>query len=420
MQHRTPSPSPLLASQRELASGLEMLAKGHGPIAIDTERASTYRYDDRAFLIQLRRRGSGTLLLDPTVHPGMIAQFSVILNGAPWLLHAGHTDLPALVSAGWHPPQLLDTQIAARLIGDRKFSLQSLLAEHLSIDIPKGQAAEDWSIRPLPKKMVDYARLDVEFLHELFNEIYAELEEMDRLSWFHQECAQLLEDFAHPLSTGSWQNMKGVGAVRSGRSLAIVRELWTTRDAYSANRDLPPELMLKHKDLLRIATEPREARRTLRSTIDRGFRPFMRRGRHQRFPSEFRSELIAALDRALELPTSQLPSPPARRSTGVAPIKTWAEDYPLADAAFRELRTIHDGLAEELDLQADVLATQKQLRSVAWQLTYGDLRSHPTEQLADPVGEVEDRVGTALAATGMRPWQSGLFISRVVSSPILS
>ena len=71
----TPSAQPLLTPREgtpepiDTAAGLaeaaQRLAAGTGPVAIDAERASGYRYTGRAYLVQLRRAGSGTLLIDP-------------------------------------------------------------------------------------------------------------------------------------------------------------------------------------------------------------------------------------------------------------------------------------------------------------------------------------------------------------------
>src|SRR5688500_3133985 len=55
----------IVDTEEALAAVCEALAAGTGPVAIDAERASGYRYSNRAYLIQLRRDGSGTALVDP-------------------------------------------------------------------------------------------------------------------------------------------------------------------------------------------------------------------------------------------------------------------------------------------------------------------------------------------------------------------
>ena len=124
---------PLLDTAEAIADGARRLAAGHGPIAVDTERASAFRFDERAFLVQLRRPDTGTLLIDPTgsasgstasasafsgsAFPEAMQLLGRTMNSAEWILHAAHTDLPALTTLGWRPTRLHDTQLAGRLLG---------------------------------------------------------------------------------------------------------------------------------------------------------------------------------------------------------------------------------------------------------------------------------------------------------------
>ena len=173
----------VLSSTPEISAATRTLASGHGPIAIDTERAPAHRYDDRAFLIQLRRHGAGTFLIDPTVEPDAVEDMADVIDELSWLLHAGHSDLPALYSLGWTAPEILDTQIAAQLLGQGQMGLDPMLRRYLNLSLIKDKGAEDWSIRPLPQEMLAYAALDVEFLHELIAQCHRDLAEV--LSLIH-------------------------------------------------------------------------------------------------------------------------------------------------------------------------------------------------------------------------------------------
>ncbi len=62
----------------QLADVISRMAAGTGPIAIDAERASGYRYSPRAYLIQLRREGSGTALVDPIMYDDLRALGDVV------------------------------------------------------------------------------------------------------------------------------------------------------------------------------------------------------------------------------------------------------------------------------------------------------------------------------------------------------
>src|SRR5689334_14683106 len=93
-----------------LAEVVRRFASGSGPVAVDAERASGYRYTHRAYLLQLRRAGAGTILIDPTAFAdlGLIGE---AIADAEWVLHAASQDLPCLVEVGLKPRQLF---------GDRK------------------------------------------------------------------------------------------------------------------------------------------------------------------------------------------------------------------------------------------------------------------------------------------------------------
>src|SRR4029079_9215095 len=92
------------------------MARGTGPVAIDAERASGYRYSARAYLIQLRREGSGTFLVDP-IPLTSLARLTEALAGTEWILHAATQDLPCLAEVGLHPDALFDTELGGRLAG---------------------------------------------------------------------------------------------------------------------------------------------------------------------------------------------------------------------------------------------------------------------------------------------------------------
>src|ERR1044072_8997894 len=60
----------LAVSTDEILAAAELLAAGYGPFAIDAERASGFRYSNRAYLVQIRREGAGTVLIGPVNHGG--------------------------------------------------------------------------------------------------------------------------------------------------------------------------------------------------------------------------------------------------------------------------------------------------------------------------------------------------------------
>lgn len=55
----------VITSPADFDDAVQRLDGGEGPVAVDAERASGFRYSQRAYLIQMFRRGSGTFLFDP-------------------------------------------------------------------------------------------------------------------------------------------------------------------------------------------------------------------------------------------------------------------------------------------------------------------------------------------------------------------
>lgn len=165
-----------------LGEVVDRFAEGTGPVAIDAERASGYRYSSRAYLIQLRRAGSGTALVDPIAFEDL-DELQTALDGAEWILHAATQDLPCLTEVGLRPASLFDTELAGRLLGRPRVGLATLVETELGLRMRKEHSAADWSKRPLPGPWLEYAALDVEPLVELRNLMAAELEAVGKAQW---------------------------------------------------------------------------------------------------------------------------------------------------------------------------------------------------------------------------------------------
>src|SRR5512139_3522100 len=100
----TPAPAPVpldepadgvpqvVETERELARAAAAVAGGEGPVAIDAERASGYRYGQRAYLVRVRREGAGTWLIDPIGCPDL-TPLDEAIGAAEWILHAATQDL---------------------------------------------------------------------------------------------------------------------------------------------------------------------------------------------------------------------------------------------------------------------------------------------------------------------------------------
>jgi len=177
---------PVIETSTVLVDYAEVLAAGTGPVAVDAERASGYRYSQRAYLVQLRRAGAGSALIDPIGCPDL-SQLSDVLQDDEWVLHAASQDLACLAEVGMVPPRVFDTELAGRLAGFERVGLGAMVELVLGLRLEKGHSAADWSTRPLPESWLVYAALDVEVLVQLRDVLAEMLDAAGKREWARQE-----------------------------------------------------------------------------------------------------------------------------------------------------------------------------------------------------------------------------------------
>ncbi|MDQ4085434.1 MAG: ribonuclease D [Actinomycetota bacterium] len=373
-----------------LTSTIDAFASGFGPVAVDAERASGFRYSARAYLVQLRRAGSGTALIDPLPFEDLAEVGSAIVD-AEWVLHAASQDLPCLAEIGMRPRRLFDTELAGRLLNYPRVGLASMVEELLGHRLSKEHSAVDWSTRPLPAPWLAYAALDVEALIELREVIHRQLTEAGKLAWAEEEFAALLRTAPPQQRPDPWRRTSGIHRVRGKRSLAMVRELWQTRDAIARQRDVSPSRILRDAAIVEAATAQPRIRAELAALG--GFR-----GRTaQRYLGRF-AEAIAT---ARTIPETELPTLVARYD-GPPPAKAWPDRDPAAAARLAAAREAVGEVAEQHQLPVENLVAPDSVRRLCW--------SPP-----DPV--TESSVAEALRGFGAREWQVGL-VSGVLSAAL--
>ena len=94
--------SALVENESSFEELINQLALGNGPIAIDAERASGYRYSQRAYLIQIYRKDGGLHLIDPIPlkDSKLWEKFNKQFSSCEWVIHASTQDLPCLIEVG--------------------------------------------------------------------------------------------------------------------------------------------------------------------------------------------------------------------------------------------------------------------------------------------------------------------------------
>ena len=382
----------VVETDARLAEACAALAAGTGPIAIDAERASGYRYSNRAYLIQLRREGAGTWLVDP-IPLTTLDPLQEALGDAEWILHAATQDLPCRREVGLAPTSIFDTELAGRLLGYPRVGLATLVETVLGLRMRKEHSAADWSTRPLPKAWLDYAALDVEVLLELREHMIAELEKAGKTEWARQEFENLL-GFEPAVRVDAWRRTSGVHRLRGRRALGAARALWEARDAIAAERDVTPGRILPDSAIVAAATAMPTDRRALLATP----------GFHGRGASRYSSTWVDALQRVREMSEDELPTR-APRGDGPPHPRTWAEREPVADRRFKAAREAMLNLAEVHHLPVENLLTPDYLRRLMW----------TPPETRDPAGLAE-AVRAQLASYGARPWQAELITGALVGA----
>ena len=377
---------PVVETAAALAEVVARFAAGTGPVAVDAERASGYRYSQRAYLVQLRRTGSGSALIDPIACPDL-SLLGKVLQGCEWILHAASQDIPCLAEIGMDPPRVFDTELAGRLAGFERVGLGAMVENVLGYRLEKGHSAADWSTRPLPQDWLVYAALDVEVLIELRDALEAELDRQDKLAWAHEEFEAVRLAPPAPPRVDPWRRTSGIHRLRSRRQLAGVRALWEVRDQMARRRDTAPGRILPDAAIVSAVTAAPANPAELMALPVFGGRSTRRHV----------DTWWGALQKAATLTDDELPQAASVGDGPPAPNR-WAERDPIAAKRLARLRAAVTTLSEQHAIPAENLIQPEAVRRLAW---------------SPPNPVTQDAVVDLLARHGARPWQIGL-----VSGPL--
>jgi len=375
----TPVPEAVVRSavdtREAYLAAVEALRGGTGPFGVDAERASGFRYSQRAYLIQVFREGSGVFLFDPPAI-GDFSELAAVMAGEEWILHAASQDLACLREVGLDPERVFDTELGARLAGMPRVGLGAVVEELLGIHLAKEHSAADWSTRPLPQSWLEYAALDVELLPALRDRIAALLDEAGKAEIARQEFEAVLH--REPVVRQEpWRRLSGMHTLRSPRQLAVARELWRARDDYAQESDIAPGRLVPDASLVAAARALPASKKDLAA-----LREFTGRASRSQLDRWW-----AAIERGIA--TDELPVL-RPQSDALPPPRAWADRNPEADARLKTVRPLVAERAAELDLPVENLLTPDYLRRLAW---------------APPESVTAESVSAALETLGARPWQ---------------
>jgi ribonuclease D len=363
------------------------LESGHGPFAVDAERASGFRYSGRAYLIQIRRAGAGTVLVDPVSGDGdalaRLAPIAGVLGTDEWILHAADQDLSCLAEVGMHPPALYDTELASRLAGYDRVNLAAMVQRLLGLGLAKGHGAADWSKRPLPPAWLNYAALDVEVLIELKVAVAEVIEGQGKTAWAAEEFEYVRTAPPPPPRRDRWRRTSGIHKVRSPQGLGEVREMWTTRDQIAARRDIAPGRILPDSAIVAAAAaDPKTVEELTALPVFGGSR--------QRRQADV---WLAAVARGRENPE---PTNSVEPPTGPPAVSRWTRRKPEAAARLAAVREKLAELSERVTVPAENLVSPDLVRRLCWDWQGAD--------------DAESAIEAFLRDGDARGWQRGLVV----------
>lgn len=383
---------PVITDLDGLRNCIAALSKGTGPIAIDAERASGFRYSSRAYLIQIFRRNGGLHLIDPiaVANTAVINELNDVISHSEIVIHASTQDLACLREFGIKPLLLFDTELGARIAGCARVGLGALCESLLGITLAKEHSAVDWSIRPLQQEWLDYAALDVAVLLDLRDKVYELLEQQGKLQWAQQDFDSILKAAPNPPRKDPWRRTSGMHEIKSRYQMAIIRELWIERDKIAAEIDLAPGRLLSDAVIIALAKSQvksfadimklSEAKSRIRNDLQRSYV----------------ETWLKVFHHASSMPESEWPQLRSK-SDALPPVKIWKVKFPLAYAHVSHAKRRLQMIADECSIPLENLISPELVRKISF--------DGGSEKFYDISSSLVKKVETQLRLNGAREWQ---------------
>ena len=360
----------LVETQDQLSLALKEL-RGESILSVDAERASGFRYSQRAYLIQFATTNQ-IFLIDPTsLSPSDVQELAAVVSPKTWLLHSATQDLPCLAELGILPTDIFDTELAARICGFERFGLSSIALELLDFEMAKEHSAADWSIRPLKPEMLVYAALDVDVMSDLHQRLTEKLVELQREEWARQEFEKLLSFKPKSPAKEAWRNLPGISKVKDNRRLQIAASLYAVRDQIAKSMDVAPGRLIPDRSIMAVVQQLPTSKKELA-----GNREFQ--GRASRSMLSEWWEAIAA-STAIEI------SPVELDANHIPNHRSWEKRYPEAHNRLQIIRPLITEKSAELSIAPEILLSPDILRRICF----------------DPAPDTLNQ----LQQLGARPWQ---------------
>lgn len=268
-------------------------------LALDTEFVWDRTYYARLGLLQIGLT-DGTCFLVDAVAIQDLAPLGGMLTDARIvkILHDAPQDLMILRRAtGAAARNVFDTRLAAGFAGfPSTISLGNLLSELVDVHLAKAHTRADWIARPLAPEVLEYAADDVRYLPQVASLLRNRAHEAGVEAWLADELAALDASalYEEKAPDEAYLRIRAAASL-SRRQLAVLRELAAWREQTARDVDLPRRWLLEDGELVAIAAGMPRSADGLR------LKPQM--------VQRYGAALLAAIQRGLALPDSELPPP---------------------------------------------------------------------------------------------------------------
>jgi len=339
----------LIDQQNQLAPLLKALEQVD-EVSLDTEADNMFHYKTRVCLLQFLV-GKEVFMVDVLAGLKLDGLWSR-LKEKHLLMHGSDFDIRLLHDfCEFRPKSMFDTMLAAQLVNRPRVGLASLLEDHFAVKLSKESQKANWSKRPLTKKMLDYAALDVWHLPALRDILMRDLKKLKRTDWLRQQCEAQIESgltgFA-PRDENAWR--LGKSDRLRGAGLSVMYEIWHWREKTAERIDVPPFKTCNNERLLKIcnAAEEGESLETILATVHLG-------RRHDRLLPSLRKAVAAGLARDPE----SLPRRKRKRDPNNAPLTE--REVKLQD----RIKADRDRVSAKLKIEPTLIANRNQLARIA-------------------------------------------------------
>lgn len=351
-------------------SGLEDIARSlekEKIVAVDLEADSMFHFKEKVCLVQIATKRINVIIdtlqiKDLSSLKPFFANRDIkkIFHGADYDVRSLYRDFHIKIN------NLFDTQLACMFLGIKGTGLDAVIQQRFNIKLDKSFQKKDWSKRPLPDEMIEYAAGDAIYLLPLTKILEKELSEKGRLSWVYEECA-ILSKVRPPAfnSDPLYLKFKGSGRLNR-RCLAVLESLLQTRRKIAKKKDKPLFKIFSNASMMKIAVKQPVNLKGLERI----------KALSARQTGMYGNTLMKTINMALEMPEKDLPVYPRGKASVVKPevierttaIKAWRDKKATAleiDPALLLNKALMNTIAVQNPLDTNDLKEMKGMKN--WQ-----------------------------------------------------